>query len=190
MALFFQTCLLLILFSFASKTFAAELKNRISIETKISVKKADANISINDIRQNISGYFLLKDMSSIYEEPIGKLKGNYWIIGKNCGGWTTSGSGEFVVFQESGWECEMPTQGNVHVEIGSTKTCYDKTGSGKYGYEYYGYLITVESPDVGIVMAKSNKKEFEAQVDAFKNLKADMSFNKDLIPKNKVAWLQ
>jgi len=190
MALLFQTCFLLIFLSLIPKTFSAELKNRINIESKISVKKADANTSINDIRQNISGYFLLKDTSSIYEEPIGNLKGNYWIIGKNCGGWTTSGSGEFVVFQESGWECEMPTQGNVHVKIGSTQTCYDKTGSGRYGYEYYGYLITVETPDGGIIMVKSSQKDLEGQVDAFKKLKANMSFNKDLIPKNKISWFQ
>jgi len=185
-----QSCLLLIFTSICSQAFATELKKRISIDAKINVKKVDARISINDIRQNVSGCFLLRDTASIYEEPISKLKGNYWIIGKSCGGWTTSGCGEFVVFQESGWECEMTNQGNVQVNIGSIQTCYDKTGSGKYGYEYYGYLITVESPDVGIVITKSNQKEFEAQVDAFKNLKANMSFNKDLIPKNKVAWLQ
>jgi hypothetical protein len=190
MARLFQSCLLLIFLSFASKTFAADLNKRISIESKIAVKKVDAKISINDIRQTISGHFLLRDTASIYEEPIGKLTGNYWIIGKSCGGWTTSGSGEFVVFQESGWECEMPTQGNVHVKIGSTQTCYDKTGSGKYGYEYYGYLITVEAPDGGIIMVKSSQKEYEVQVDAFKKLKANISFNKDLIPQNKISWFQ
>jgi hypothetical protein len=186
----FRSCLLLIFLSFGSDTFAVDLKKRISVESRISVKKADANISINDIRQNISGYFLLKDTSSIYEEPIGRLTGNYWIIGKACGGWTTSGSGEFVVFQESGWECEMPNQGNVHVNIGTTQTCYDKTGSGKFGYEYYGYLITMQSSDGSIILVKSSQKEYENQVDAFKKLKASTSFNKDLIPQNKVTWIQ
>ena len=190
MSRLFQSCLLLIFLSFASKTFAADLNKRISIESKIAVKKVGAKITINDIRQTISGHFLLRDTASIYEEPIGKLTGNYWIIGKSCGGWTTSGSGEFVVFQDSGWDCEIPNQGNVNINIGSIQTCYDKIGSGKYGYEYYGYLLTLQSLDGRIVAVKSSQKEFEDQVDAFKKLKANTSFNKDLVPKNKINWLQ
>ena len=190
MARLFQSCLLLIFLSFASKTFAADLNKRISIESKIAVKKVGAKITINDIRQTISGHFLLRDTASIYEEPIGKLTGNYWIIGKSCGGWTTSGSGEFVVFQDSGWDCEIPNQGNVNINIGSIQTCYDKIGSGKYGYEYYGYLLTLQSSDGRIVVVKSSQKEFEDRVDDFKKLKANTSFNKDLVPKNKINWLQ
>ena len=190
MARLFQSCLLLIFLSFASKTFAADLNKRISIESKIAVKKVGAKITINDIRQTISGHFLLRDTASIYEEPIGKLTGNYWIIGESCGGLTTSGSGEFVVFQVSEWDCEIPNQGNVNINISSIQTCYDKTGSGKYGYEYYGYLLTLQSSDGSIVTVKSSQKEFEDQVDAFKKLKANTSFNKDLVPKNKISWLQ
>ena len=190
MARLFQSCLLLIFLSFASKTFAADLNKRISIESKIAVKKVGAKITINDIRQTISGHFLLRDTASIYEEPIGKLTGNYWIIGKSCGGWTTSGSGEFVVFQDSGWDCEIPNQGNVNINIGSIQTCYDKTGSGRFGYEYYGYLITVHGGDGRIILVKSSRKEFETAVGAFEKLTANTSFNKDLAPKGKVSWLQ
>ena len=169
---------------------AADLQKRIIIESKIIVKKADANISINDIRQNISGYFLLQDGASIYDKAIGKLSGHYWIIGKSAGGWTTSGSGEFIVFQDSDWACEMSNQAKVHLEIAATQTCYDKTGSGRFGYEYYGYLITVEGADGTLILVKSSRKEFETAVAAFKKLKANVSFNKDLVPKGEVRWLQ
>ena len=174
----------------ASQLLAADLQKRITIESKISVNQSDANISINDIRQNISGYFLLQDGGSIYDEAIGKLVGHYWIIGKSAGGWTTSGSGEFVVFQDSDWACEMSNQAKVHVEIASTQTCYDKMGSGKFGYEYYGYLITVQGADGALILVKSSRKEFEKAAAGFEKLKANTSFNKDLVPKGKVSWLQ
>jgi hypothetical protein len=169
---------------------AADLQKRITIEPKIIVKKVDANISINDIRQSISGYFLLQDGASIYDNAVGKLSGHYWIIGKSAGGWTMSGSGEFIVFQESGWACEMSNQAKVHVEIASTQTCYDKMGSGRFGYEYYGYLIAVQGADGTLILAKSSRKEFERAVAAFEKLKANTTFNKDLVPKGKVSWLQ
>ena len=169
---------------------ATDLQSRIVIESRIIVKKSDANISINDIRQNISGYFLMQDGASIYDKAIGKLSGHYWIIGKSAGGWTTSGSGEFIVFQDSDWACEMSNQAKVHVEIASTQTCYDKMGSGRFGYEYYGYVITVQGADGALILAKSSRKEFETAVAAFEKLKANTTFNKDLVPKGKVSWLQ
>jgi len=183
-------CLTVALVYFIDHASAADLQKRINIESKIIVKKADANISINDIRQSISGYFLLQDTASIYDDAIGKLTGHYWIIGKSAGGWTSSGSGEFVIFQEATWECEMPKQAKAHIDIAPTQTCYDKTGSGRFGYEYYGYLITVQGGDGRIILVKSSRKEFESAVDAFEKLKANTSFNKDLAPKGKVSWLQ
>jgi len=183
-------CLTVILAYLIDHVFAADLQKRINIESKIIVKKVDANISINDIRQSISGYFLLQDTASIYEDVIGKLTGHYWIIGKSAGGWTSSGSGEFVIFQEAGWECEMSKQAKEHVDIAPTQTCYDKTGSGRFGYEYYGYLITVQGRDGRIILVKSSRKEFESAVDAFEKLKVNTSFNKDLAPRGKVSWLQ
>jgi hypothetical protein len=174
----------------ASQLLAADLQKRITIESKISVKQSDANISINDIRQNISGYFLLQDGGSIYDEAIGRLSGHYWIIGKSAGGLTSSGSGEFLVFQDSDWACELSNQAKVHVEIAATQTSYDKMGSGRFGYEYYGYLIAVQGADGTLILAKSSRKEFERAVAAFEKLKANTTFNKDLVPKGKVSWLQ
>ena len=183
-------CLTVALVYSLGHAYAADLQKRINIESKIIVKKADANISINDIRQCISGYFLLQDTASIYDDAIGKLTGHYWIIGKSAGGWTSSGSGEFVIFQEATWECEMPKQAKAHIDIAPTQTCYDKTGSGRFGYEYYGYLITVQGGDGRIILVKSSRKEFESAVGAFEKLKANTSFNKDLAPQGKVSWLQ
>ena len=183
-------CLAVICVSYFNQSSAADLQKRITIESKLIIKKSDANISINDIRQNISGYFLLQDTASIYDQAIGQVSGHYWIIGKSAGGWTTSGSGEFVVFQDSDWACEMSNQAKVHLEIAATQTCYDKTGSGRFGYEYYGYLITVEGADGTLILVKSSRKEFETAVAAFKKLKANVSFNKDLVPKGEVRWLQ
>jgi hypothetical protein len=183
-------CIVVILELFTNPAPAADLHQRIGIESKINVKKADANISINDIRQNIAGYFLVQDTGSIYEKAIGPLSGHYWIIGKSTGGWTYAGSGEFVIFQESDWKCEMSKQAKVHVDIAPTQTCYDKTGSGRFGYEYYGYLITVKGADGRLILAKSSRKEYESEVESFEKLKANTGFNKDLAPKGKVSWLQ
>lgn len=183
-------CLAVVFIYFVDQSSAADLQKRIAIESKIIIKKADANISINDIRQSIAGYFLLQDTASIYEEAIGQVSGHYWIIGKSAGGWTTSGSGEFVVFQDSDWACEMSKEAKVHVEIAPTQTCYDKTGSGRFGYEYYGYLFTVQGADGRLILVKSSRKEYETAVPAFEKLKANTSFNKDLVPKGKVSWLQ
>lgn len=174
----------------AEEAKAINYQKRITTEAKIAVKNKSANMSINDVRQEISGYFLLKDDCSIYDSPIGNLKGRYWIFGQNVGGWSTGGTGKYIVFQAADWETELPLKGTAQVPFQETRTLFDKTGSGKFGYEYYGYLFVVQNTSGEYVLVKSNRKEFEQGGPAFLKLEEKMTFDKDLIPKDRAYWMQ
>ena len=169
---------------------ALDHQKRIMTEVKISVKSKSANMSINDVRQEIGGYFLLRDSSSIYDQPIGGLKGQYWIIGQNTGGWSSGGTGKYVVFQRGEWQADLPLKGTAQIPIKETRTIYDKTGSGKFGYEYFGYLFVIQSESGEYVVVKSNRKEFENGGPGFLKLEEKMTFDKDLSPKDRASWYQ
>lgn len=163
---------------------------RISTEAKISVKNKSANMSINDVRQEIAGYFLLQDNCSIYDSSMGSLKGKYWIIGQSVGGWSTGGTGKYVVFQREDWNATLPLKGSVQIPVKETRTMYDKTGSGKFGYEYYGFLFVIQNDLDDYILVKSNRKEFENGGPDFLKLEESMTFDKDLAPKKKTSWYQ
>ena len=165
-----------------------DYRKRIGIEAKIAVKKNSANMSINDVRQQISGYFSLQDDASIYDSPIGGLKGKYWVIGQTVGGWSTGGTGKYVVFQKGDWAADLPLKGTAQVPIKETSTTYDKTGSGKFGFEYYGYLFVVQNASDEYLIVKSNRKEFEDGGSRFLQLEENMTFDKDLSPKARASW--
>ena len=167
---------------------AIDYPKRVKLEAKISIKKTSANMSINDVRQQISGYFLLQDQASIYDPPVGGLKGKYWIIGQTVGGWSTGGTGKFIVFQRDDWSAELPLKGSAQVSVKETSTMFDKTGSGKFGYEYYGYLLVIQDPSDKYIIIKSNKKEFEEGGPAFLQLEERMTFDKDFKPKARGSW--
>ena len=165
-----------------------DYRKRIGVEAKIAVKKNSANMSINDVRQQISGYFSLQDDASIYDPPIGGLKGKYWVIGQTVGGWSTGGTGKYVVFQKGDRAVDLPLKGTVQVPIKETSTTYDKTGSGKFGFEYYGYLFVVQNTSDEYLIVKSNRKEFEDGGSRFLQLEEKMTFDKDLSPKAQASW--
>lgn len=167
-----------------------DYQKRISTEAKISIKSKSANMSINDVRQEIGGYFLLRDDSSIYDAPIGSLKGKYWIIGQNTGGWSSGGTGKYVIFQRGDWEANLPLKGTTQIPVKETRTMYDKTGSGKFGYEYFGYLFVIQSESGEYLVVKSNRKEFENGGPGFLKLEEKMTFDKDLSPKDRAHWYQ
>lgn len=167
-----------------------DYKKRISTEAKISVKGKSANISINDVRQEIGGYFLIRDDCSVYDQPIGNLKGKYWIIGQNTGGWSSGGTGKYVVFQRGDWDANLPLKGATQIPIQETRTTYDKTGSGKFGYEYFGYLFVIQNELDEYVLVKSNRKEFENGGPKFLKLEEKMTFDRDLEPKDRASWFQ
>lgn len=165
-----------------------DYRKRIRVEAKIALKKNSANMSINDVRQQISGYFSLQDDASIYDQPIGGLKGKYWVIGQTVGGWSTGGTGKYVVFQKGDWAVDLPLKGTAQVPIKETSTTYDKTGSGKFGFEYYGYLFVVQNTSDEYFIVKSNRKEFEDGGSRFLQLEEKMTFDKDLSPKDRASW--
>ena len=167
-----------------------DYQKRIATEAKISVKNKSSNTSINDVRQEISGYFLLQDNCSIYDSPVGNLKGKYWIIGQSVGGWSTGGTGKYVVFQREDWNASLSLKGTAQVPIKETRTMYDKTGSGKFGYEYYGFLFVIQNESDDYIVVKSNRKEFENGGPDFLKLEESTTFDKDLAPKKKASWFQ
>ena len=181
---------LLVFSADAEEAKPIDYQRRISTEAKISLKGKSANMSINDVRQEIGGYFLLRDDSSIYDVPIGSLRGKYWVIGKNVGGWSSGGTGRYVVFQRGDWETNLPLKGTAQIPIKETRTMYDKTGSGKFGYEYFGYLFVIQSESGEYVVVKSNRKEFENGGPGFLKLEEKMTFDKDLSPKDRASWYQ
>ena len=83
------------------------------------------------------------------------------MIGQTVGGWSTGGTGKYVVFQKGDWAVDLPLKGTAQVPIKETSTTYDKTGSGKFGFEYYGYLFVVQNTSDEYFIVKSNRKEFE-----------------------------
>ena len=121
--------------AFAEDKPAPDPAKRVKLEAKVSIKKNSANLTINDIRQQISGYFLLQDTGSIYDVPVGPLQGKYWIIGQAAGGLNQGGGGKYIVFQREDWSQDLPVRGSVQIPIKEISTAYDKTGSGKFGYE-------------------------------------------------------
>ncbi len=188
--LWFWVCLCITVSCVAAEEGKKEpdYRKRIGVEAKIAVKKNSANMSINDVRQQISGYFSLQDNASIYDPPIGGLKGKYWVIGQTAGGWSTGGTGKYVVFQKGDWAVDLPLKGTVQVPIKETSTTYDKTGSGKFGFEYYGYLFVVQNTSDEYLIVKSNRKEFEDGGSRFLQLEEKMTFDKDLSPKDQASW--
>lgn len=165
-----------------------DYRKRVKVEAKISIKKNSANMSINDVRQQISGYFLIQDDASIYDSSIGGLKGKYWILGQTVGGWSSGGVGKFIVFQRDDWAVELPLKGAAQVSIKETSTMFDKTGSGRFGFEYYGYLFVIQNMEGEYVIIKSNRKEFEEGGPDFLKLEEKMTFDKDLKPKDRGSW--
>ena len=167
---------------------AIDYSKRVKFEAKVAIKKSSANMSINDVRQQISGYFLLQDEASIYDPPVGGLKGKYWIIGQTVGGWAAGGTGKYIVFQRDEWTVDLPLKGSAQVPIEETSTMFDKTGSGKFGFEYYGYLFVIQNSSSEYIVIKSNKREFEEGGPAFLKLEEKMTFDKDLKPKTRATW--
>jgi hypothetical protein len=175
-------------FGHAEEEKAIDYQKRVQVEAKVTVKSKSANMSINDVRQDIGGYFLLKDDSSIYDSPIGDLKGKYWIIGQSVGGWSRGGTGKYVVFEREDWSANLPLKGTSQIFIQETSTVYDKMGSGKFGYEYYGYLFVAQDEADTYVLVKSNRKEFENAGPSFLKLEEKMTFDKDFEPKDWASW--
>ena len=175
-------------FGHAEEEKAIDYQKRVQVEAKVTVKSKSANMSINDVRQEIGGHFLLKDHSSIYDSPIGDLKGKYWIIGQSVGGWSHGGTGKYVVFQREDWSANLPLKGTSQISIQETGTMYDKTGSGKFGYEYYGYLFVAQNEADTYVLVKSNRKEFENAGPSFLKLEEKMTFDKDFEPQDRATW--
>lgn len=169
---------------------ADELKDRLKIEAKIGVKSSSANISINDIRQDISGYFLLQDSGSINQKEIGPIQGKYWLVGQSTGGYSSGGTGEFIIFETNEWSCDLAMGSKAHIDLKGLKTVYDKMGSGKFGYEYYGYLLLVNEGDGKAISVKSNKKVFEENSKKFSEFKTRDTFDKNFEAKAAGGWVQ
>jgi len=151
--------------------------SRLKIEDQLTKKSSNHHGSINDKRQDIGGYLTLRDDGSSLKEPMGRFSWKTILFGKPCG--RESAKAEWLVFCVKEGECDLPLQGFARMESEPVSTVYDKVGSGKYGFEYFGYAVVVRSssnPEKFLV--KSDKKILEQSADKLGELKAGQLLDK------------
>ena len=144
--------------------------SRLKVDDQISKKSSNHDGSINDKRQDISGFLTLFDSGSSLQKPLGAYRWKTLLFGKPCG--SDSEKGEYVVFSTKEGEGDLPLQGRLRMEVEPVSTVYDKVGSGKYGYEYFGYAVVVRSlHETNSVLVKSDKKNLEQMPEKYDELK-------------------
>ena len=151
--------------------------SRLKIEDQLTKKSSNHHGYINDKRQDIGGYLTLRDEGSSLKEPMGRFSWKTILFGKPCG--RESAKAEWLVFCVKEGESDLPLQGFARMESESVSTVYDKVGSGKYGFEYFGYAVVVRSssnPEKFLV--KSDKKILEQSADKLGELKAGQLLDK------------
>lgn len=159
------TSLLWLNFSMAAEIDPARLK----VEDQLSRKSANSDGSINDKRQDIAGFLTLRDAGSSLQPPLGGFKWKVLLFGKPCNReWE---KGDFYVFSVKEGEGDLPVQGKMRMDAEPVSTVYDKVGSGKYGFEYFGYVAVIRSlADPKVVLVKSDKKNLEQAPDKLEEL--------------------
>lgn len=134
--------------------------SRLKVEDQISKKSSNHNGSINDKRQDISGFLTLADSGSSLQKPLGAFAWKTLLFGKPCG--PEADKAAYLVFSAKEGEGDLPLQGRLRMEVETVSTVYDKMGSGKYGYEYLGYAVVIRSKgDPNSVFVKADKKVLE-----------------------------
>ena len=168
----------LFLVTFAGTGLSADIDlSRLKIEDQLTKKSSNHYGSINDKRQDIGGYLTLRDVGSSLNESMGRFSWKTILFGKPCG--RESANAEWLVLCVKEGESDLPIQGFARMAAEPVSTVYDKVGTGKYGFEYFGYAVVVRSssnPEKFLV--KSNKKILEQSADKLEALKAGQLLDK------------
>ena len=157
--------LLLLNFSMAAEVDVARLK----VEDQLSKKSGNSDGSINDKRQDIAGFLTLSDAGSSLQTSLGSFKWKVLLFGKPCNReWE---KGDFYVFSVKEGEGDLPLQGKARMDVEPVSTVYDKVGTGKYGFEYLGYVAVIRScADPKVVLVKSDRKNLEQAPEKLEDL--------------------
>lgn len=151
--------------------------SRLKFDEQLSKKSSNHYGSINDKRQDISGHITLRDDGSSLQEPLGSFFWKIILFGKPCG--MDSAKAEWLVFCVKDGEGDLTLQGLMRMQPESVSTVYDKVGSGKYGYEYFGYTVLVRSKsDPKKFLVKSDKKVLEQSPEKLEELKTGQLLDK------------
>lgn len=151
--------------------------SRLKFDDQLSKKSSNHYGSINDKRQDIAGYITIRDAGSSLQEPLGSFEWRIVLFGKPCG--MESAKAEWLVFCVKDGEGDFPLQGLMRIEPESVSTVYDKVGSGKYGFEYFGYAVLVRSTsDPTKILVKSDRKILEQSPEKLKELKSGQLLDK------------
>ena len=166
---------------FISGTCCAELDlSRLKTDDQLSKKSSNHYGSINDKRQDIGGFVTLRDDGSSLKEPLGGFKWRLILFGKPCG--VESAKAECLVFSIQEGEGELPLQGSLRMHAEPISTVYDKVGSGRYGFEYFGYAVLVRSTsDTNKYLVKSDRKVLEQSPEKLEGLKSGQLLDKSWV---------
>lgn len=151
--------------------------SRIRVEDQLSKKSSNHYGSINDKRQDIAGFITLRDNGSSLNEALGGFKWRLILFGKPCG--MESAKAEWLVFSIKEGQGDLPLQGALRCVPDPVSTVYDKLGTGRYGYEYFGYVLLARSIiDSKQILVKSDKKILEQSPEKLEELKGGQLLDK------------
>jgi hypothetical protein len=176
-----QLTLVIFMAVFASDVWCAEVDlSRLKMDDQLSKKSANHYGSINDKRQDVGGFITLRDDGSSLKEPLGGFKWRVVLFGKPCG--MESAKAEWLVFSIKEGEDQLSLQGSLRMHSEPIATVYDKVGSGKYGFEYFGYAVLVRSTsDPKKYLVKSDKKVLEQSPEKLEGLKSGQLLDKSWV---------
>jgi hypothetical protein len=111
---------------------------------------------------------------------LGGFRWRLILFGKPCG--IESAKAECLVFSIQEGEGELPLQGSLRMHAEPISTVYDKVGSGKYGFEYFGYTVLVRSTsDTNKYLVKSDRKVLEQSPEKLEGLKSGQLLDKSWV---------
>ena len=134
--------------------------SRLKVDDQISKKSSNSDGSINDKRQDIAGFLTLVDSGSSLQKPLGAFGWKTLLFGRPCG--PEEDKAAYLVLSTKEGEGDLPLQGRLRMEVEPVSTVYDKMGSGKFGYEYFGYVVVIRSRgESASTIVKADKKVLE-----------------------------